>query len=137
MSESPVKVTAEKGGRLVRIALARPKANVLDEAMNRALEPAFRAAMKDPKVAAILLTGEGGHFSFGASVEEHLPAKAAGMLRGFHHLIMTVAACEAPVLVAISGQCLGGGLELACAGHVLFAAPNAKLGQPEIQLGVI
>ena len=42
-----------------------------------------------------------------------------------------------PCLVAIRGQCLGGGLELACSGHLLFAAPDARLGQPEIQLGVI
>jgi cyclohexa-1,5-dienecarbonyl-CoA hydratase len=41
-----------------------------------------------------------------------------------------------PILVAIRGQCLGGGLEVACAGHLLFGAPDARLGQPEMLLGV-
>jgi cyclohexa-1,5-dienecarbonyl-CoA hydratase len=58
------------------------------------------------------------------------------MLRGFHGLILRMLECPVPLLVALRGQCLGGGLELACAGGLLFAAPDARLGQPEIVLGV-
>jgi cyclohexa-1,5-dienecarbonyl-CoA hydratase len=83
-----------------------------------------------------LLDAEGPHFSFGASVEEHLPGKCAEMLRGFHALVLRMIELPIPVLVAAKGQCLGGGLEIASAGSVLFAAPDAKLGQPEIVLGV-
>jgi cyclohexa-1,5-dienecarbonyl-CoA hydratase len=136
MNAGPVKTWFDRDGRLLRIALARPKANVLDAAMVRALDDAFVKYSENRDVAAILLGAEGPHFSFGASVEEHLPAACADMLAGFHQLINRVFACPAPVLVAIRGQCLGGGLELASAGHVLFATPEAKLGQPEIQLGV-
>jgi cyclohexa-1,5-dienecarbonyl-CoA hydratase len=58
------------------------------------------------------------------------------MLRALHGLVMRMVAFPLPILVAIRGQCLGGGLEVAAAGHLLFAAPDARLGQPEIQLGV-
>ncbi|MBM3567845.1 MAG: cyclohexa-1,5-dienecarbonyl-CoA hydratase [Alphaproteobacteria bacterium] len=136
MSESPVRAARERDGRLLRLALARPKANVLDEAMIAALGAALDREAGDPRLGAILLSHEGPHFSFGASVEEHMPGRFAAMLRGFHALILRLATSPIPVLVAIRGQCLGGGLELAAAGHLLFAAPDAKLGQPEIQLGV-
>ena len=58
------------------------------------------------------------------------------MLSGFHRLILKIFASPVPVLVAVRGQCLGGGLELATAAHLLFAARDAKFGQPEIQIGV-
>ena len=58
------------------------------------------------------------------------------MLSGFHRLILRVLGSPVPVLMAVRGQCLGGGLELVSAGHLLFASPDARLGQPEIQIGV-
>ena len=76
-------------------------------------------------------------FSFGASVEEHLPEQCEPMLRDFHQLLLKMLGLPYPVLVVIRGQCLGGGLELACTGALLFAGPDAKMGQPEIMLGVI
>jgi cyclohexa-1,5-dienecarbonyl-CoA hydratase len=58
------------------------------------------------------------------------------MLQGFHALIRRLAALPAPVLTVVRGQCLGGGMEVALAGHFIFASPSARFGQPEIQLGV-
>ena len=140
MASAPLRVWREKDGRLLRIRLSRPKANVLDAAMIAALDEAFAMAAHpragEPALRGVLLDAEGPHFSFGASVEEHLPAKAPAMLRGFHALLLRMLGCHVPVLVAIRGQCLGGGLELAAAGGILFAAPDARLGQPEIVLGV-
>lgn len=136
---APVRAWRERDGRLLRIRLDRPKANVLDAAMVAALDDAFAEAVavgKGPALRGILLDAEGPHFSFGASVEEHLPATCAAMLRGFHALLLRMLELPVPVLVAVKGQCLGGGLELASAGHLVFAAPDAKLGQPEIILGV-
>jgi cyclohexa-1,5-dienecarbonyl-CoA hydratase len=69
-------------------------------------------------------------------VEEHLPGQVAGMLRGFHGLFRAIAESGVPVLAAVRGACLGGGLELASFSHRVFAAPGARLGQPEILLGV-
>ena len=137
MSTAPLKVWFDRGSRLLRLRLARPKANVLDAAMIGALTAALREYHERTETAAVLLDAEGPHFSFGASVEEHLPAQCAAMLAGFHALLQSMLDYPAPVLVAVRGQCLGGGLELAAAGSLIFVAPDAKLGQPEIALGVI
>jgi cyclohexa-1,5-dienecarbonyl-CoA hydratase len=135
---APLRVWRDRDGRLLRIRLARPKANVLDAAMVAALGEAFALARRHeaPALRGVLLDAEGPHFCFGASVEEHLPERCAAMLRGFHALVLAVVELPLPVLVAVRGQCLGGGLELAAAGSLLFAAPDARLGQPEIVLGV-
>jgi cyclohexa-1,5-dienecarbonyl-CoA hydratase len=132
----PVRVWFEREGRLLRLRLDRPKANVLDAAMISALDAALSEHGAKPGLLGILIDAEGPHFSFGASVEEHLPAQCAAMLAGFHRLVLRVFGSQVPVLMAVRGQCLGGGFELASAGHLIFASPDAKLGQPEIQIGV-
>jgi cyclohexa-1,5-dienecarbonyl-CoA hydratase len=132
----PVKVWVEADDRLLRLRLSRPKANIIDAAMIAALEAALAGHAADRRLGAVLLDAEGPHFSYGASVEEHQPDQCAGMLGSIHRLILRLLASPLPVLVAARGQCLGGGLELALAGHLLFVAPDACLGQPEIKLGV-
>jgi cyclohexa-1,5-dienecarbonyl-CoA hydratase len=129
-------VELEKDGALLRLRLSRPKANIVDAAMIAALRAALREHLPGVQIRAVLLEAEGPHFSFGASVEEHLPGSCAAMLRELHALILELVASTAPVLVAVRGQCLGGGLELAAAGHLVFAAPGAMFGQPEIKLAV-
>lgn len=133
---APVRSWLDRDGRLLRLRLARPKANVLDAAMVGALDEALQRMATGPALAGILIDHEGPHFSFGASVEEHLPGRCAAMLKGFHALIVRLAGAPVPVLTAVRGQCLGGGLEVALAGHFIVAAPDAGLGQPEIVLGV-
>ncbi len=135
-TESPLKVWVERDGALLRLRLARPKANIVDAAMILALHAALREHAKTKTLRGVLLDAEGPHFSFGASVEEHLPANCAQMLASLHALLIELVEFPAPVLVAVKGQCLGGGLELAMAGGPIFAAPGAQLGQPEIKLGV-
>jgi cyclohexa-1,5-dienecarbonyl-CoA hydratase len=132
----PLKVWIERDGALLRLRLARPKANIVDAAMIAALREAFDAHRRQTGIIAALLDAEGPHFSFGASVEEHLPERCAAMLASLHTLILAMLEWPVPVLVAVKGQCLGGGLELAMGGTLIFAASEAKLGQPEIQLGV-
>jgi cyclohexa-1,5-dienecarbonyl-CoA hydratase len=129
-------VELEKDGTLLRLRLSRPKANIIDAAMIAALRSALDEHLSGTRLRAVLLEAEGPHFSFGASVEEHLPASCAAMLGALHALILQLVASPVPVLVAVRGQCLGGGLEVALAGHLIFAAPGATLGQPEIKLGV-
>ncbi len=139
MAASAVQVWTDRDARLLRIRLARPKANLIDAEMTAALTAACAAAIeaRDTRAPrAMLLDAEGPHFSFGASVPEHLPESAAAMLQSLHALVLRLLAFPVPILVAIRGQCLGGGLEIATAGHLLFVAPDAKLGQPEITLGV-
>jgi len=136
MNESALKVWLERDGALLRLRLARPKANVIDAEMIAALANAFSSHEKNKGLVAALLDHEGPHFSFGASVEEHLPQRCRDMLEQLHALIGQMLDWPKPILVAARGQCLGGGLELALAGSLLFVSPDARLGQPEIKLGV-
>jgi cyclohexa-1,5-dienecarbonyl-CoA hydratase len=129
-------VWLERDGALLRLRLARPKANVIDAAMIAALRSTFSSHAQNRGLLAVLIDHEGPHFSFGASVEEHLPEHCEPMLKALHALIQAMLDWPRPILVAIRGQCLGGGLELAMAGHLLFVSPDARLGQPEINLGV-
>ncbi|MCL4748129.1 MAG: cyclohexa-1,5-dienecarbonyl-CoA hydratase [Burkholderiaceae bacterium] len=129
-------VWLERDDSLLRLRLSRPKANLIDAQMIAALSQAFAEHGDRTGIKAVLLDHEGSHFSFGASVEEHLPDQCAQMLAGLHALIRAMLEFPAPILVAIRGQCLGGGLEVAMSGSLLFAAPDARLGQPEIRLGV-
>jgi cyclohexa-1,5-dienecarbonyl-CoA hydratase len=136
MSDTPLKVWHEHDGGLLRLRLNRPKANIIDAAMIRALDAALAAAHDARDLRAVLLDAEGAHFSFGASVEEHLPEQCSEMLRGLHGLVAHMVEYPVPILVAVRGQCLGGGLEVAAAGNFLFVAPDASLGQPEVKLAV-
>jgi cyclohexa-1,5-dienecarbonyl-CoA hydratase len=131
-----IRVERHEQGAVVALRLARPKANVLDAAMLAALDAAAAQAAAEPHVKALLLCAEGPHFSFGASVEEHLPGREAGMLAAIDGLLGRLLALRLPILAAVRGQCLGGGLELASVAQRIVAAPDARLAQPEIVLGV-
>lgn len=136
MTESPLKVWLERDGALLRLRLSKPKANLIDARMIAALAAAFEAHRGNRGVLAALVDHEGPHFSFGASVEEHLPEQCERMLKGLHALIGAMLDWPKPILIAAKGQCLGGGLEFALAGHLLFLGADAQLGQPEMKLGV-
>jgi len=136
MAEAPLKVWLEREGALLRLRLARPKANLIDAEMIRALREAFEAHRGNTGLLAALVDHEGPHFSFGASVPEHLAERCEEMLGSLHALIGAMLEWPKPILVSVHGSCLGGGLEFALAGHLMFVAPNAQLGQPEMKLGV-
>lgn len=133
---APLRVWSEAGDALLRLRLARPKANIVDAAMIAALHGAFAQHRDAHTLRAVLLDAEGPHFSFGASVEEHLAERCAQMLSSLHALLLAMLEFPVPVLVAVRGQCLGGGLEVALAGSMIFATADAQLGQPEMKLGV-
>lgn len=136
MSTSPLESWLDRDGKVLRLRLNRPKANIVDAAMIAALDAALVAHAQKADLAMVLLDAAGPHFSFGASVEEHFPDQMAGMLASLHGLLKRMLNYPCPIIVAVQGQCLGGGLEVALAGSQIFAAKDAKLGQPEIKLGV-
>ena len=123
-------------GQVVRLTLNAPKANVLDSEMMAALHARLADLGKHEEVKLLQLTGAGDHFSFGASVQEHVRERAPEMLRQFHGLFHALIELAVPTAALVSGQCLGGGLELALMCNFLFLERSAKLGQPEINLGV-
>ncbi len=128
-------VTADDGASW-RVTFGVPPGNILDIRTLGALSEMFRTAGRDRAVKAICLEGAGSHFSYGASVEEHLPDRVAAMLAAVRGLAVDLVASAVVVVAAVRGRCLGGGLEVASLCHRVVAAPAASLGQPEIALGV-
>jgi len=137
MAESPIATRTEHDGAVERIVLNRPKANVLDAAMMGAIREHIGTLADRPGLRLIVFEGEGPHFCFGASVEEHTKEQAPAMLAGFHAMFREIEALSVPTAAVIRGQCLGGGLELAAFCSYLIAEEGAQLGQPEIKLAVI
>lgn len=133
---SPLRVTTEREGQLVRLVLDRPKANVLDGEMIAALLAAVRRIKAQGPLKLVVFEGAGPHFSFGASVAEHLPATVRAMLAGFHALFREVEALGVPTAAIVRGQCLGGGFELATACGRVVCDATARFALPEITLGV-
>lgn len=136
MSTNKVRFELTNSGQVAHITLAAPKANILDKAMMIGLVETLNELGWDGTLKAIVLGSEGPHFSFGASIEEHLPEKIAATLIQLHELLRAVALAPAPVIAAVRGQCLGGGLELALACDLIIAEESAQFGLPEIKLGV-
>lgn len=134
-SDERARAALLEGGQLLRLTLSAPKGNILDAAMIEALSGAL-ARHDTPRLKAIVIEGEGAHFSFGASVPEHEKSRAPAMLATFHRLFRQLLRMGVPTLAAVRGQCKGGGLELSAFCTWVFASPDASLGQPEIKLGV-
>jgi cyclohexa-1,5-dienecarbonyl-CoA hydratase len=124
------------GGAVLRVVLDAPPGNILDIAtisdLNRRLSAEGSASARK----AIVFEGAGGNFSYGVSIEEHRLETVEAMLRTFHALFGTLQRLDRVLVAVVRGRCLGGGLELASFCHRVFAHPKARLGQPEINLGV-
>ena len=136
MADEALITTLSREDRLLCLTLNRPKANIVDAEMIGLLQQALDAHLDDSRLTAVLVEAAGPSFSFGASVPEHLPGQCADMLSRLHRLLVTLAQAPVPVLCSVRGMCLGGGLELALATDMIFAAPDAVFGQPEIKLAV-
>lgn len=123
-------------GAVAVIAFEHPPGNILGFALRRDLGAALSRAAGDPNIKAIVLTGQGGLFSEGIDVRE-VGTPGAEREPTLRHLVAALEAIEKPVVAAIQGACLGGGLELALACHHRVAATTAILGLPEITLGLL
>lgn len=140
MSTSLLLITTEAGVRTITIN--RPdKLNALNSATLDALHQAFNEAAEDDAVRVIVLTGAGEKaFVAGADISEMNTLSAVQgrdfSLRG-QRMMRLVEKMPKPVIAAVNGFALGGGLELAMCCHLRIAADTAKLGQPEINLGLI
>lgn len=121
--------------RVAYVTLAAPKANILDREIVTDLDAIF-AQIENHSLCAIVVGSEGPHFSFGASVEEHLPNQIAGALARLGALLRRIAVAPAPTIAAVRGQCLGGGFELVLGCDLVIAEETAQFGAPEIKLGV-
>jgi cyclohexa-1,5-dienecarbonyl-CoA hydratase len=131
-----VRSTRVHGNGAVRLTIDHPRGNILDAETIGALHHHLTAACSDVTTRAIVIDAAGRDFSFGASVQEHLPATVKAMLQKLHGLFFAMVEAPVPVLVAVHGRCLGGAMELALCGSRIIASHGAAFAQPEIKLGV-
>src|SRR4051812_30362639 len=138
-------VKVEIDGRVAIVTLDHPPVNALSSKLLEELEEEYDRLDGDDEVRAIVLRGEGEKaFVAGADItefpamrEQIEEAAESGSARGIQKLAARMDAGRTPVVAAIHGYCLGGGLELAMACDIRIAAEDAQLGQPEIKLGLI
>ncbi|MBC5823478.1 MAG: enoyl-CoA hydratase/isomerase family protein [Candidatus Eremiobacteraeota bacterium] len=136
-------IIVERDGDTALITLNRPKAlNALNAAVFDDLMRAFDELENDFAVRAVIITGMGDRaFAAGADIGELNrladAAAATEKARDGHRVTDKIEHSRLPVIMAINGFALGGGLELALAGDIRLAADGAKLGQPEVNLGII
>ncbi|SET29731.1 enoyl-CoA hydratase/isomerase family protein [Nonomuraea wenchangensis] len=133
-------VSVEVADQIATIRLDRPKMNALNGQVQREIAEAARIVDEDPQVQAVILYGGERVFAAGADIKEMADMSYADMSAHSSTLqacFTTVARIGKPVIAAITGYALGGGCELALCADFRVAGESAKLGQPEILLGII
>ncbi|MCF2134524.1 MULTISPECIES: 3-hydroxyacyl-CoA dehydrogenase NAD-binding domain-containing protein [Mycetohabitans] len=127
-------VSHERHGKVLVVTIDHPPVNALGVAVRRGLIDAIDAAEACGEVAAVLLLGAGRHFIAGADIREFGKPPLPPSLP---QVCQRIESCCKPVVAAIHGAALGGGLEIALSAHYRIAIPGAKLGLPEVQLGLM
>ena len=136
-------LTYEIDNRINIISINRPKnLNALNIETFSELDHAVKSSVANPDVRLIIITGAGDKaFVAGADIKEfvNFSMEEAYELSESGHKILseTIESCPKPIIAAINGYALGGGLEIALACHIRIASENSKMGLPEVSLGVI
>lgn len=133
-SGQPTPVLRQLCGDILLVTIDHPPVNALGVEVRRGLLAAIDGADADPAVAAVLLVGAGRNFIGGADIREFGKPPLAPALPD---VCNRIEACGKLVVAAIHGAALGGGLEVALAAHYRIALPAARLGLPEVQLGLL
>src|SRR5260221_9194408 len=131
-------LTIEQSGTVLSVGLSRPaKRNALNDGIILAIQNCF-ANLPDG-VGAVVIHGIGDHFSSGLDLSELTEQDATEGLRHsqmWHRGFDRIQYCRVPVIAALKGAVIGGGLELACAAHIRVAEPSAYFALPEGQRGI-
>jgi len=122
---------------IARVVINNPPLNILTRDVMAALRAELEKLEAEQSLRVLVLAGEGKHFSAGADVGEHLPPDFEQMIPEFLDTVAAIDAFPVPVIAAVQGRCLGGGFELVVGADLIVVTESAKLGQPEIMLGVI
>lgn len=134
-----VNLTVEEG--IATVVVNHPPVNSLSTPVILDLQAAMNEIKADPGAKAVILTGAGMFFIAGADIKEISEIKdaqnGAALARQGERFFREIELMDIPVIAAINGMCLGGGTELAMACHIRIASDRAKIGQPEINLGII
>jgi 3-hydroxyacyl-CoA dehydrogenase len=127
-------VTRELRGKVLLVTIDHAPVNALSADVRHGLLGAIEAADHDKRVEAVLIVGAGRNFIAGADIREFGKPPVAPSLPD---VCNRIEACSKPVVAALHGAALGGGLEVALAAHYRLAVDGAKLGLPEVQLGLL
>ncbi|MFD3930465.1 crotonase/enoyl-CoA hydratase family protein [Streptomyces sp. NPDC058614] len=143
----------EVSGPVAQVTLLGPgKGNAMGPDFWHELPLVFRALDADPEVRAVVLTGNGGNFSYGLDLPAMMPAwstvLAPGALAGprteflrtireLQSAVDSVAACRKPVVAAVSGWCVGGGVDLIAAADIRLAAADARFSVREVKVAIV
>ncbi len=134
-------ILVEKEEGIALIKINRPKAlNAINREVLNELINVFQELGEDESIKVIILSGEGKAFVAGADIKEMInmsPTEARKFSETGHTLMGIMEKLGKPIIAAVNGFALGGGMEIAMACDFILASENAKLGQPEINLGVI
>src|SRR6202022_1349199 len=137
-ADQPALLKVEVSGPVLSIGLNRPaKRNALNDGIILAIADCFADIPDD--VRALVIHGIGDHFSSGLDLSELTEQDATEGLRHsqmWHRVFDRVQYCRVPVIAALKGAVIGGGLELACAAHIRVAEPSAYFALPEGQRGI-
>ncbi len=127
----------ENADGVARITLDRPKHNVLDIDMMNELIAELESLATDDELKCLVINGAGASFCAGVEVADHKPQNVQQMIDTFNRIFELIDRLDVPVIAAVHGACLGGGMELAIAGDIIVAAESALFGQPEIKLAFL
>jgi 3-hydroxyacyl-CoA dehydrogenase len=132
-------VQLKKDGDIAVITINNPPVNALSPGVPEGIAAALEAINQDHAVRAAVLIGGGRTFIAGADIKEFGKITSGEKKReiGLNPVLAKIEDCSKPVVMAIHGTALGGGLETAMAGHYRVAVPQAQVGQPEVKLGII
>ena len=128
-----------RDGSVAVITVNNPPVNALSPGVPEGIQEAVRGNQDDDAIDAFVLIGGGRTFIAGADIKEFGKITSGRKERGdgLHPLLAVLEGCPKPVIAAMHGTALGGGLEVAQACHYRVAIPSAKIGQPEVKLGII
>jgi enoyl-CoA hydratase/carnithine racemase len=151
--ENLVSLKVDVSGQVAEVMLLGPgKGNAMGPDFWRELPVVFRALDADPEVRAIVITGSGAHFSYGLDLPAMLPSwgelldsgalagprtRFLAEIRTLQDSVTSVAACRKPVIAAVSGWCIGGGVDLIAAADVRLASADAKFSVREVKVAIV
>jgi len=124
-------------GRVARFSINRPeKRNALNTVMCRQLADAMDRAQADPAIGAVMLCGNGTAFCAGIGLDEVLAADQRELIEQHERLFTAIERSRKPIVAAVHGAALAGGMGLAANAHIVVAGPDARFGLTEIRIGL-
>lgn len=128
-------IKIEIANGVAHVILNRPKHNVLNIEMMKEMNAELEKLLEDDELKCVVIRALGPSWCAGVEVGDHKPEMVDDMISTFNRLLELIEKFDIPTIAAVHGSCLGGGMEVAIACDIIYAAKSAVFGQPEIKLG--